>query len=710
MQANIFRYLVTTLAQEQERRLFWLPVAVGGGIAAYFSYGAEPDVWTSPALISASLSLLFIAWRWRLHRQFIQPGLQQTLTVIALIVMCFAVGLGAAQWRSHSLAAPVIVKRTGVVEIVGKVEMLEKRATGYRVVIVEPVISRLAPPATPAKVRLTVRTPAGQRLVLMPGDVVKLRGVLMPPPEAALPGDFDFVRYAWFRQIGGVGYAVSIPEVLQTHNVGLPGRRIEALRQRLSDHIQTVLPGDAGAVAAALMTGKRGAIPQNVLQNMRDAGLAHLLAISGLHIGLLAGLLFFALRAVLALIEPLALNYPIKKWAAVGALTGAFGYLLLSGSTVPTQRAFLMTGLVLLAVLLDRQAFSMALVAWAAGAVLMFAPESLTGPSFQMSFAAVIGLIGVYEVLRHRLRAWRGEGGFPRRLMLYVVGVMITTIIASLATGPFAAYHFGRLASYGLVANMIAVPVMAIWIMPWALAAFALMPFGLDFIALAPMGWGIDVVLDVAATVAAWPGAVKLLPAFSAMALGVFALGALWLALWQTTWRLAGVVPMAVALVMAINYASPDILIDANGKYLAVATPEGGLMLSSPRDNHTTRAWLSSRGLDTGHKWPDRETSRDGRLKCDGLSCLHRSDGQVVALVRDAQALREDCASADIIVSTVPVPRKCRDPKLVVDRFDLWRRGAHAIWLLPDKGFRVQSVADVRGQRLWSPKRDAVKK
>ena len=710
MQANIFRYLVTTLAQEQERRLFWLPVAVGGGIAAYFSYSAEPDVWTSPVLISASLGLLFFAWRWNSMRRLSQPGLQQTLTVFALLVMCFAVGFGAAQWRSHRLGAPVIVKRTGVVEVTGKVELLEKRATGYRVVIVEPIISRLAPQGTPAKVRLTVRTPAGQRPNLMPDDVVKLRGVLMPPPEAALPGDFDFVRYAWFRQIGGVGYAVSIPEVLQTHNAGSPGRRIEALRQRLSDHIQNVLPGATGAVAAALMTGKRGAIPEEVLQNMRDAGLAHLLAISGLHIGLLAGLMFFALRAVLALIEPLALNCPIKKWAAVGALAGAFGYLLLSGSTVPTQRAFLMTGLVLLAVLLDRQAFSMALVAWAAGAVLLFAPESLTGPSFQMSFAAVIGLIGVYEVLRHRLRAWRGEGGFPRRLMLYVLGVMITTIIASLATGPFAAYHFGRLASYGLAANMIAVPVMAIWIMPWALAAFALMPFGLDFIALAPMGWGIDVVLDVAATVAAWPGAVKLLPAFSAAALGVFAFGALWLALWQTTWRLAGFVPMIVALVMAINYSPPDILIDARGKYLAVATPEGSLMQSSSRDNHTTRAWLSNRGLDAGSEWPDQETSRDGRLKCDGLSCLYRDGDQIVALVRDAQALREDCAHADIIVSIVPVPRKCRGPDLVIDRFDLWRRGAHAIWLLPDKSFRMQSVADVRGRRLWSPKRPPAKK
>jgi len=698
--SNLARLFLATLDLEQERRLFWLPVALGMGVVVYFALPREPALWAAPALVAVALALLLAARRWPAS---IVSG-QQFATLGGVLLLSAAIGFGAAQWRANQVAAPVIAKRSGPVEISGPIEMLEQRRGGYRMVIENPRIANLSTAATPAKVRLTVRTKGGLRPDLRPGDVVSLTGVLMPPPEAALPGDFDFVRYAWFKQLGGVGYTIRKPVLVARGQGGALARRIEGWRQGISDRVQAVLPGAPGAVAAALMTGKRGAIPEHVLQNMRDAGLAHLLAISGLHIGLLAGLLFFAIRASFAAIEPLALSYPIKKWAAVAALIGAFGYLLLSGGTVPTQRAFLMTGMVLLAVMLDRQAFSMALVAWAAGAVLLLAPQSLLGPSFQMSFAAVIALIAIYEILRTRLVQWRGQGSFARRVLMYVVGVMVTTVIASLATSPFAAYHFGRLASYGLAANMIAVPMMAICIMPLAIAAFALMPFGLDGLALIPMGWGIDVVLRVAAAVAAWPGAVHLVPAFSGAALGLAAFGALWLALWRTRWRLAGVLPMSAAIVLALVQVAPDILVDSEGKYFAVATADGGLMMSSTRANHTTDAWIASRGRGAGSAWP-LTTNNDQTLNCDGLSCFLRARGHSVALVRDAQALREDCRAADIVISAVPVPRKCRAPDLVIDRFDLWRRGAHAIWLSESGAIRVVSVADARGDRLWSPKR-----
>ncbi len=699
--SNLARLFLAALDLEQERRLFWLPVALGMGVALYFSLSHEPAPWTAPGLIAVALAVLLAARRWLVG---FASG-QQIAMLGSVLLLSAGIGFGAAQWRANYVAAPVIAKRIGPVEISGALETLEHRRGGYRIVIENPRIGRQMPPATPAKVRLTVRTKDRLSPDLQPGDLVRLTGILMPPPEAAMPGGFDFVRHAWFKRLGGVGFAISKPVVEARRSGGLlDARRIETLRQSISDHVQTVLPGAQGAVAAALMTGKRGAIPQEVMQNMRDAGLAHLLAISGLHIGLLAGLLFFAIRAGFAAIEPLALNYPIKKWAAVAALIGAFGYLLLSGETVPTQRAFLMTGLVLLAVMLDRQAFSMALVAWAAGAVLLLAPESLLGPSFQMSFAAVIALIAIYEILRGRLVQWRGQGGFLRRLMIYVLGVMVTTVVASLATGPFAAFHFGRLASYGLAANMIAVPLMAVCIMPLAIAAFALMPFGLDSLALIPMGWGIDLVLRVAATVAAWPGAVHLVPAFSGAALGLVAFGALWLALWRTRWRLAGFVPIIAAIVLALGQPAPDILVDSAGKYFAVATADGGLMMSSKRANHTTDAWIASRGLAIGSAWP-ATTTIDETLSCDGWSCFLRARGRSVALVRDAQALREDCQAADIVISVVPVPQKCRTPTLVIDRFDLWRRGAHAVWLSKEGAIRVVSVADARGQRLWSPKR-----
>jgi competence protein ComEC len=294
-------------------------------------------------------------------------------------------------------------------------------------------------------VRVTLRA-ASEALPV--GSWVRLPAVLNPPPAPAMPGAFDFARQAWFDRLGGVGYAVGRPEAIAAP-VGEDGAgwrlRVEGLRQRLNERIQAALPGPAGAVAAALMTGDRGAIPEELVEAMRDSGLAHLLSISGLHIGLVWTLLFFAVRAGLALAEPVALRWPVKKWAAAAALAGAFAYLLISGAEVPTQRAFLMTALVTLAILCDRSALSMRLVAWAAGAILLLTPEALLSASFQLSFAAVVALVAAYEVLAPRLARLRADSGTARRIGLYLAGVCLTTFVAGLATAPFGLFHFTRL-------------------------------------------------------------------------------------------------------------------------------------------------------------------------------------------------------------------------------------------------------------------------
>jgi len=273
------------------------------------------------------------------------------------------------------------------------------------------------------------------------------------------------------------------------------------------------------------------------MQAIRDSGLAHLLAISGLHIGLVAGILFIWVRAMLALVGPLALRYPIKKWAAATAIAGALAYALIAGSTVPTQRAFLTVGLVLAAVMLDRRGLSIRLVAWAALAILIVQPESLLGPSFQMSFAAVTALIASYEVISERRRYDDyGNSTLPpwlRKAGLYLIGVALTTLIAGIATAPFAVFHLNRFADYGLAANLLAVPVTAMWVMPSAVVAFLLMPFGMEGLALASMGWGVDVIIKVAETVAGWDGAVTLVSAMPTAALCAIVLGGLWLALWR---------------------------------------------------------------------------------------------------------------------------------------------------------------------------------
>ncbi len=433
--------LAEAFLAERGRWFLWLPVAMGIGIALYFALYREPAWWAGSAILAAATAAIAGGWR--------RPGVR----IGAIVLAAAAFGFCIAQWRANGVAAPVIEERTRAVMVSGQVATVEARPTGLRVVIDEPRVGDLDSEQTPRRVRVTVRTDGHPP---RPGEWILVRAVLMPPPPPAAPGAFDFPRQAWFKGLGAVGFAVGkieqLPQAASAPSVSL---WLNGRRQDIAERVRASLGTESGAIAAALMTGDRGAIPKEVVTALRDAGLAHLLAISGLHVGLIAASLFVAVRGLLALWPSVTLRFPIKKWAAGVSLGGAFTYLLLIGMTIPTQRAFLMTGLVLIAVILDRVAISMTLVAWAALAVLLHSPESLLGPSFQMSFAAVVALIAVYEVVRERFGEWRAGARVPRRALLYLGGVALTTLIAGLATAPFAAFHFNRFADYGSIASPI---------------------------------------------------------------------------------------------------------------------------------------------------------------------------------------------------------------------------------------------------------------
>ena len=402
----------------------------------------------------------------------------------------------------------------------------------------------------------------------------------------------------------------------------------------------------------------------------------------------------------MAAIEPVALRFPIKKWAAAVALLGCFGYFLLAGANAPTERSFLMLGLAMVAILLDRRPFSMRLVAWAAAAVLLVAPHSLLGPSFQMSFAAVVALIAAYELAREVFARWGRNAGFVRKAALYLFGVGLSTLVAGLATAPFALYHFDRFSTYSLAANLVAVPITGLWIMPWAVAAFALMPLGLEWMALHPMGWGIDWMLAIGKAVAEWPGAAITLPAMPVAGLALVTISGLWLCLWQTRWRLVGIPVLALGLFSTVLVARPDVLVSEDAAYLAVRAADGGLWVSSARSNFTVDTWLRRDGRESGGRWPaSGNATGDGRLRCDGTGCLYRTDGVTVALVQHEEALAEDCRAADVVVAAVAVFVRCGAP-VVLDRLDMWRSGAHAVWI-SGGDVRVQSVAQTRGARPW---------
>jgi competence protein ComEC len=406
-------------------------------------------------------------------------------------------------------------------------------------------------------------------------------------------------------------------------------------------------------------------------------------------------------------VPPLALRIDAKKVAAVIALLAALFYTALAGAPVPAQRSCAMAGFALIAMLLDRTALSLRLVAWSAVIVLLAAPESLTGASFQMSFAAVVALIAAWEMaagwrrrlhervelLKHRW-LWRLGAGFAASLA--------TTLIASIATGAFAAYHFNRLSLLGVVANLLGVPLTGFWIMPWGLLAMLLMPLGLERFALVPMGWGVEGLDAIARHVADWPQAAMLVPSLPGASLWLLTVGGLWLCLWRRCWRFAGL-PVAIAGLLLAPPPAPDLLMSEDGRVLGLRDEKGMVHIASARtDRFISDAWARRSGQEGAKRWTVSADEQAAGFGCSTGLCRWRKGQWRIALVSDDRRLVEACGSADIVLSTVDAQGRCRGPRLVIDRRNAWREGAQALWL-DETGVRRETANGRRGDRPWVP-------
>ncbi len=686
-------------AANRGRWPFALPVGMGVGIGVYFQMPEEP-IWFAGPLVLAGTILASVL----LRRSGGAPFL------IAMVLAFVALGFAAASLRTHSLDGRLLTQETPTTVIEGRIVEFEPYHQGSRVILDRVRVAALSQPATPERVRVRLR---GHQPALKAGDWVRLRGRLSAPSPPLMPGGFDFQRHAYFTGIGAVGFSMGAARVLEGPPPGPFDWRVHLsnLRVRLAMRVTDAVPGDAGAVAAALITGYRSLIPETVLNAFRDAGLAHLLAISGLHIGLAAGIVFFGARRALSLYPPFAQRFPVKKAAALLALLAAFGYALMAGATVPTQRAFLIAAMVLIAVMVDRRGISLRMLAWGATVVLLIQPESLLGPSFQMSFAAAIALVAAYEAATER-GIWRRDGdrsGWAGRgIALYVAGVSFTTLVASLATAPFVLYHFNQVAKFGLLANLVAVPITALWVMPAAMLSFLLLPFGWEKLALIPMGWGTEQVIRAADWVAGLPEATEILPSAPAWALTGLALGGLWLCVLRGRLRLAGLAGVALFAAANARVVPPDLIVSAAGDLAAVRGQEGYLFSSLRHGRFTRENWLEHAGYRTEEavQWARDggygRLQRDG-LRCDGVGCVLTRAGWRVVLAETRGALAEDCGRADLVIALIPAGRACDGTGgtgvRVIDLFDLRAKGAHSITLGP--AIEVQAVNDGRGRRPW---------
>jgi competence protein ComEC len=598
--------------------------------------------------------------------------------------------LSVAKVRVDRLVGPEI-GRVFAAEVTGRVIDIETRSERRPRMTLDRLTIAGAE-AVPERIRVTF----GERYAAPPlGARIAFRASLAPVPGPVVPGGYDPRRAAFFERIGAGGFLLGGWALVE------PPRRLSAdliiadIRAAMVARIMAAQPGEAGAVAAALLVGERSALSEETNESLRLSGLAHILSISGLHMMLIAGAAFYAVRALLALSPRLALAYPIRKWAAAAALLVVTVYLVLSGGAVATVRAYVMAAIVFTAMLVDRPPISMRNLAIAAFVVLTLEPESVTEPGFQMSFAAVAALVAAWEAWSRRTRVRLADppSSFATRsarwLIRALVGVAATTFIAGIATAPFAAYHFERVAPYSLLGNLLAAPLVSAIIMPFGLLTLASMPFGLEAAPLAVMAGGIDGLLAVSDWVAQLPGADMAAPPLPAASLLLVSFGLVWLCLWQREWRVLGAPVVVAGLALAPLVSRPaDILVAPEGLAVAVRDSTGLLRVSGSRSGSYVIDQFYDE--DPGPALSG-EALREG-IGCDELGCvaLTRS-GLLVAHARDPAALLEDCVRADIIVTPLTVPRSCAAP-LVVDGARLARLGAHAVRVTEHGEFAVTTA------------------
>jgi len=675
----------TFLERERGQLPLWLVVAFGAGIAAWFALD-NPKAWTAAIMIGLGAAILgFVFEGGRLER------------ALGWLGLAFALGCGLIWLRSEWVRAPRL-ERPLVAIFVAKVDRVEPMAAKEAIRLTLGTTD----PSLPSLVRVTIKSnvaPAG----VARGAKIRLRARLAPPPPMALPGTHDFARDAWFRGLGAVGVALGDPEVVEPAEPG----GLDSLRDRLDRHIRQQLPGAAGSIATALATGDQNAVSEEDADAMRRSGLAHLLSVSGLHIAAVVGATMLLSLKLLALSQRLAIRFNLVLISAgAGALVG-IGYTLLTGAQVPTVRSCVAAILVLAGIAMGREALSLRLVAVGAMVVLVFRPEAVSGPSFQFSFAAVTAIIALHSSGWGRRLLTRRDEGPIARVSRTILGMILTGLAVELALIPFALFHFHKAGLFGVLANLVAIPLTTFVIMPLEVGALLLDVAGLGRPIWWVVGHALDALLWIAHTVAGVKGAVALLPSMQMWAFGLMVLGGLWVCLWNSARiRMLGLAPITIGAVAAASSPSPDLLVTGDGRHLAVVADDGTPMMLRDRSGDFTRDLMSeASGFDDEPGL--LEESPFGSCSRDACIASIQRGGRKYLLLATRSATRIDwqsvvkaCSDADIVVSDRWLPRSCSPRWLKLDRKALDKTGGIAIYL-GDRP-KVETVSERIAQHPWA--------
>ncbi|MCW1917862.1 ComEC family competence protein [Rhodobacter sp. KR11] len=609
----------------------FLPICTAFGIGGWFGLKHEPALWVYGVMVLAVVALIWVVWRgpWVWHA----PALALGAVLVGVLACAVRVWVVA----SPMLAVPYYGPIQGRIIEIDRSQTDAMRLTLDRVVLLD-----LGPDQTPLTVRVSLK---GAPRVYDPGATVLVTARIAAPESATEPTGFDFRRMAWFQQLGAVGYTAS--PVVVWAEPGPYEAWINRIRASLSRAVTDAVPGDAGAFASGALTGDRSGISAQVVADLRNSSLAHLLAISGMNMAFIVAFVFGMIRYGLALVPVVALRVEAKKVAAVLAFGVAGFYLALSGANVATTRAFLMVTIMLGAVLLDRRAITLRSVALAAMALMLWEPESLLNPGFQLSFAATVALIAGFGPVE----AWMKARRWPR--LAEAFGLLVaTSVLAGLATTPFAAATFNRTAPWGLVANLMTVPVMSV-VMGAGVVALCLAPLGLAGPALWVMGKASAWILWVAHWVSGWEGAVTPVAQPGPLVVPLIALGGLWVVIWVGRARLWGLVPVGLALVMWAMVERPVLLISSDGVLAGVMGQEGRALSTSRGAGFAAESWLANDGDLTPPKEAALRAGVVGKKGGDRRFQVGAVTGVILAGKGAAGRVAEACAGADLVILPV---------------------------------------------------------
>ncbi len=676
----------------------WIPVLTGIGICLYFS-GALVAPYVVSGVGLCGLGFVYFLGRERLPELFVCLPVRACFLLPAF-VLC---GLLVSDLRVLSVGSVMLDRDIDYTQVQGEIISLERvDAAGKRLrFLIRPhVIEDLQPDKVPAFVRLSLRSSESVADRYHVGDLISGYGALKAPSGPVLPGEFDFYRYLYFKKIGALGYFYKPPLVQgaapEARMIGV----VEKARSGIVDRLYRAHADAITPVVAALFTGQKSGIADADYEAMRGAGLAHMLAISGLHVGLFAGAVFFVVRLILVMIPGFVLRYDAKKVAAILGLLAAFIYMLLAGATIPTQRAVLMITVVFGAMLIGRSAISMRMVVFAAMVLLLFMPESLLSAGFQLSFAAVSALVLFYESTRLFWKKWARQKGVFTRVGLYLVGIVCSSVIAGFATMPLALFHFKSAALYGVAANLLAMPVLSLLVMPCVVLACFLMPLGLEFIALAPVHYGVGVIVKIGHMVTDWQGSALQVPAFPPAAMGALIISVVLICFVRGWLRCLAILPLGLCFVMLVQFQRPLVLVaDQHDLWGYVSEAEGLTVNSKRKAKFVRERWQEYFNHPDLFEFPDFGQVNEGGMRCDQQACRVDIAGKHVSFVSKKEALLQECAWADVVVTYLRVRDACPS-EVVIDYAAVRQDGAHALYWHGRGPVQVQTEA----KWAWRPR------